>query len=104
MKAPTESRRRKGKADLVVMQPLNKEPIKQSDLDSIIGKQNALRDLTERLSQEANDIFERLQNGAIVKPGIHDVDFEVRCAGGRYTEVLRIDGHELLSELPRGSS
>ena len=61
----------------------------------MIGLQNELRLTAEKLSQTANNIFERLRGGAEIEPGLHEADFGVRCAGGRYSEVLRIDGHEL---------
>ena len=89
----TKPRKRQRKAPLIVMQP------------PLVARRNVARKLVLELSRNADDILERLQNGVRVEPGIHTAEIEVRIDRGRYTEVLLIDGHELvLPEFPRVSS
>ena len=98
-------RKRQRKAVVLAMLPPHKQEIDQADIAPIVGRYNALRGLVQDLCEEADDILERLQNGVRVEPGIHTADIEVRCERGRYTEVLMIDGHELvLPEFPRVSA
>ena len=105
MKMKPRSRRKSKPTELVVMTPPNQQEIEQCELAAVVGPYAAFRRLVRQLSEDADKILERLQNGAEVEPGILTAEIEVRTDRGRYTEVLRINGHELLlAELPRVSS
>lgn len=76
--------------------------VDQEAIETLLLLKNRCEAAETLFSEQAESLFNRLEAGAGVAPGVHDAKIETHWAGGEQCQTLKVDGSAVYAWRRRG--